>query len=99
MALIGACVGTIAAEFLVMIYQTLKTRNQLEPRKYMKILIDVISKTLVMILLAYIFTFSITNGNLKMIMQIIISIIVFSILNMDFIKEFIGVKRSVKNEN
>ena len=92
----GACVGTIFAEFFVMIYQTVATRKELEVRKYLRILLECITKGILIIAIAYMCSYIISNIYIKVSVQIVISIVVFIILNFNFIvKDFFNIKKRI----
>lgn len=91
----GACIGTICAEFFVMIYQTISTKKYLEFNRYFKILINCILNSIIMVGLAFILTYKIETSSLRLFSQIIICIIVFLIIYYKYIiYEFLGFKKN-----
>lgn len=89
----GACVGTIAAEWFVMIYQSIMTRKQLEMKKYFHLFIDYLIKAIVIVSITYGLTFYITNIYVKFIIQIIIIIILVLLIYHHYIVyDFFGKK-------
>lgn len=81
----GACIGTICAEWFVMIYQSIKTTKELEARRYCKLLIGYVGKNLVLVLIAYLLTFWLNNIYLRFSLQILIVSILFLCLYKKYI--------------
>lgn len=97
----GACIGTIAAEFSVMIYQTVCVRKELEVNRYLKLLLINFCKALAIIAVSYLVGIFIKNIVLRLISKIIISVVLFGVLNYKYIVfEFCGRehKGGTKNE-
>lgn len=90
----GACVGTIAAECFVAIYQTAKIRNEIEIKKYLISLLKDLIKTVLIIALAYFGGVMFSNVYLRLAVNIIIAVISFITLNYRYILyDFLGIKR------
>lgn len=81
----GACIGTIAAEFSVMIYQSICVRRQLECVKYLKILFVNFGKALIIIGLAYLAAFQIANIILRLLVKILTAIVLFFLFNYKYV--------------
>ena len=91
---IGASIGTICAEFIVMLYQIVKTKNFIDYVKVVKILFENIFKCILMFIALIILEFSVKPRIIRFILQIIISIVMVFILNYDFIVyDFLNKKR------
>lgn len=81
----GACIGTILAEFLVMFYQTFKIRKKLPIKRYVKAIIPFfVNSILMFIIIVGIGVFDI-NIYLKLILQILFAIIIYCCLNYKYI--------------
>ena len=87
-ASIGACFGTIVAEFIVMAYQTFVVRKNLPIKKYLQNIAPFFIKSLIM----FCFTYPINYLNWKygFIIQVFIGILCYLILNYKFVKNFIA---------
>lgn len=93
---LGACIGTIAAEFFVMFYQIICVRKNIDILNMLKILIKYIIKGLIMYIVILIIGNFISNMYIRMISQIIISIIVYFILCRKYIiYDFLGRQKNV----
>ena len=91
---IGASIGTICAEFIVMLYQIVKTKNFIDYVKVLKILFENIFKCILVFIVLIILEFSVKPRIIRFILQIIISIVMVFILNYDFIVyDFLNKKR------
>lgn len=90
----GACVGTIAAEVFVMIFQTVAVNKQLEIKRYLKVLgVDII-KTSATLLLAFACGRQVQDIYGRLAVEIFISMIGTIVLYYKFIVyEFLGVKK------
>lgn len=89
-ASIGACIGTIAAEFFVMFYQSWVIRKELPLKEYIYDSIAFLIKSTIMFIVIMLIGTSIDDKIiLKIIVQIIIGIIVYSILNARYIYSYI----------
>lgn len=87
----GACIGTIAAEMLIMVYQSVATRHVLENGKYLKILIVSLVKAAAMVLIAYFVSFNISGVVARLITQISVAFVAFVLLNYRYlVHEFFG---------
>lgn len=94
----GACIGTIFAEFSVMIYQSVYTRQQLEIGKYCRLLLIYLVSAILVIGLTYCATFWIGNRVIRLICRIAIAIILFIIFHYNYIMfEFLGCKKRSKD--
>ena len=92
----GACIGTICAEFFVMIYQTILTRKELEFGKYFIILIKSLLKGCFIIGVAWILSYRINERIIRISVQIGVCIILFIILNYNYIVyEFFNIKKKL----
>lgn len=85
-AAVGACIGTIVAEFVVMFYQSFVIRKELPIKKYIIISIPFLIKSLIMFFITYIICENICySKNYKIILQILIAVTTYLILNIKYI--------------
>ena len=92
----GACIGTICAEFTVMIYQVIKTINIIDYKQMICILFNYTIKSFIMVSIIYLLGHFIGNIYLKLALQIITAIIVYFILNYKYIiYDFLGKKAKI----
>lgn len=90
----GACVGTIAAEYFVMLYQTVKVRKKLDIVKYAKLLCADLIKTGMIMVIAYVLGRLFGNIYIRLVIYIIVAIFMFLIINYRYIIfEFMGKKK------
>ena len=93
---IGACIGTILAEFFVMIYQVIAVRKELPIIDYLKDIFNYFVKALIM----FVICFSIKYINLSplktVIIQVMAGVLVYSSLNIKYIKSLLF-KRKVRS--
>ena len=94
---LGACIGTIAAEFFVMLYQICCTFKNLDYFKYFKMFAYELAINLSLVCLAGLVCSFVNNIYIRLIFKIIIVLIIFLIINKKFILEdFFG--KSNKND-
>lgn len=89
----GASIGTIAAEFFVMLYQIIMTRNDLEYCKIGNICTKYLIKSIIMGIIIFIVGYSINNSLIKLLVQVIVGVIIYFIFTNKYIKNgFLGKK-------
>lgn len=86
----GACVGTIAAEAFVMIYQSIATRNVLPQKEYIRLLLVALGKAAIATGTAFILTLWIGQLYIRLAARIAIAVILSGISNKSFIGRFLG---------
>ncbi len=92
-ASIGACIGTVLAEFVVMFYQSLVVRHELFLKKYIQESIGFLLKSIVMFVIIIIIGNNIRdNSILRMVTQIFVGVIIYVLLNIKYIYINIGLK-------
>lgn len=89
---IGACFGTITAEFMVMAYQSISVRKELEITKYIKNIIPFFIKSLIMLIIIYPFNYLNISVLLRLGIQVILGCIVYGILNIKYILSIVDIK-------
>ena len=92
---VGACIGTIVAEFSVMLYQIIKTREiidfKLNTRNLLKYMLKGIIIYIYIIILNNV---GINNVYIKLFIQILGSVIIYFMLNIRYIRyDFLGRKK------
>ena len=91
---VGACIGTIAAEYFVALYQTVATRKELYYKIFLNNALDDFMKSIGMVVVAYFLTISIANDIYRLLGKILISIVLFIALNRTYIvQEFFCFKQ------
>lgn len=87
----GACVGTIVAEYFVMLYQTICVRNELDIDEYAKMLLkDLLSAGIIMAI-AYCVGCFFATVVARLIVNILVSVLLFIVFHREYILcEFLG---------
>ena len=87
----GACVGTIVAEYFVMLYQTICVRNELDIDEYAKMFLkDLLSAGIIMAI-AYCVGCFFTTVVARLIVNILVSVLLFIVFHHEYILcEFLG---------
>ena len=94
---LGACIGTIAAEFTVMLYQVISTRKVINYFKVFKIGVPFFIQSVIVGIIIYSIGLVISNIYLKLAIQVVIAIIIYIIINHDYIiYDFFGRKKKIK---
>lgn len=94
----GACIGTIAAELSVMIYQILKTKVDIKYRKMLKIFAIYILKSIPICISQIVINLIIKDILLRVFCNVVVTIILFVVLNYKYIiYDFFG--RSNQDRN
>lgn len=98
-AAIGACIGTVISEFIVMFYQIFSTKNDLEYKKYMISLMGEGVQSLIIIMIAFVISAFIHNIYVRLIVKVFISVFLFILLNKEYIiNDFLGKNKRVNQE-
>ena len=93
---IGACIGTIMAEFIVMFYQAFAIRKELPIKDYLLKSIPFFIKSLVMLALIYPLNYIKMNSLIRLILQISLGSVTYVLLNFKYIYSLIDVKKIMK---
>ncbi len=89
----GASVGTIVAEFIVMLYQIIMTKNDLNYRRIRFIGIKYFIKSVIMGMVIYVIGNFIDNSLIKLLIQILVAGAIYFICTYKYIKnDFLGKK-------
>ena len=95
----GACIGTIIAELLVMLYQAINSKSFINFKEVMKIFMKYLIKSIPIIPIVILINICIDNVLFKLIIQVILSIIYYIIINYKYIiYDFLGRKKVIVNE-
>lgn len=86
---VGACIGTIIAEFAVMMYQLVALRNDLPINKYIKNVLPFLLKSLTMFLIVWPISLLGLSNFMTVMAQIAVGGVVYLLLNISFIKTLI----------
>lgn len=81
----GACIGTILAEFSLMIYQILYTKNDIDNHKTLRIMFKYLFGSVLIAILCVFIRVCICNIYVRVIIQIILSLIVYCAIYHNFI--------------
>ncbi len=93
---IGACLGTIMAEFIVMFYQALLLKKELEINKYIKDIFPFFVKALIMFILIFPINFLKIENFLKIIIQIVFGIMIYCFFNKQYLLYLFSLKKNHK---
>ena len=90
---IGACIGTIAAEFIVMFYQSISVRNEIPIKSYLKSIIPFFVKSLIMLVIIYPINYVKIDNIYIIIIQVLLGCTIYGLLNIKYITSIINIKR------
>lgn len=94
---VGACIGTIAAEFIVMFYQTFIVRKELQIKEYIMKSLPFLLKALIMFALTFFISKCIAvNGIYKLILQVGVAGFIYLILNIKYIYKELEISKIFK---
>ena len=88
---VGACIGTIAAEYFVALYQSFITRGDLDYKRYLIILMKELFEAVSIVLVAYFVSKMTSSLLISMLIKIGVSSVLFFAINIRYIREdFLG---------
>lgn len=91
----GACIGTVVAEFVVLFFQFGVTKDNLEYGRCIKMIIPLFYKTSLIFIILILLNILISNNNIRLLLQVVISVICYFALNYRYIVcDFLGIKKS-----
>lgn len=96
---IGACIGTISAEFIVMAYQALKVRKELPVLQYLVQAVPFILKAATMLIIIYPLNYIPLNNWLRLGIQVMSGISLYCLLNLKYIKDNIDIQKILKRKS
>ena len=93
---IGACIGTIAAEFIVMAYQAFAVRRELPIHQYIKQSLPFLAKAIIMF--GFIYPLNLVNLNpyVRLAAQILAGVAIYSLLNFRYLSSLLNLSRLKK---
>mgnify|MGYP002520742280 CR=1 FL=1 len=89
---IGACIGTIFAEFIVCYIQSSFVKDKLPIKKYLNKIMSFFFKSVIMALIIYPIKYLNFNNLVIIILQIVIGIIIYFVLNIKYIFSILKIK-------
>lgn len=93
---VGAAIGTIAAEIIVMIYQSICVKNDIYVKKYLKISFNSFIKSIIMFAIIYPINYIAINPAITIMIQIFLGVIIYTILNFKYIIKVIDLNKIIK---
>ena len=96
LASIGACIGTITAEFMVMFYQAMSIRKELSISKYVRSIIPFFMKAAIMLIMLYSINFISMNNLIRLIIQVIAGCLLYGLLNIKYILSIVDIDKIKK---
>lgn len=96
---IGACIGTISAEFIVVLYQSLAIRTEISISTYIKNAIPFFIKSLIMLAIIYPFNYLKLNESIRIIIQIGLGCLSYGLINIKYILSIVDLKKLKKRGN
>lgn len=95
----GACVGTIVAEYFVMLYQTIKVKAELDIDEYAKMLLKNLLSAGIIMATAYCVGRFFATVVARLIVNILVAVLLFIVFYREYILwEFLGKSSQSKNE-
>ena len=82
---IGACVGTISAEIIVMAYQAIAIRNELPIKQYLVNSVQFLTKSILMALAIYPLNYIEMNSALRLLIQVGLGCSIYVALNLKYV--------------
>lgn len=91
-ASIGACIGTLLAEFIVMFYQSWVIKRELPLKEYIMNSFGFLVKAIIMFIIIILVGEQIVGNNLlKIIIQVMVGVILYVLLNFKYIYNILGI--------
>ncbi len=95
---IGACIATVLAEFIVMFYQIISIKKELEIKKYILDTVPFIIKAIIMYVTIYAFSYLKLDDIYVCIFQITAGCAIYVILNLRYLTKLLVKSKEVKQE-
>lgn len=95
LASVGACIGTIAAEITVMMYQIISVRKELNIKEYLKNIMSFFVKATIMFICIYLINYIQVSNIVKLLAQIIIGTMIYGVLNFKYIYNILNIKKYI----
>lgn len=90
---IGACFGTITAEFAVMFYQAIAIRKELPIKEYVINALPFLIRALIMLLIIYLFNYIEIDYLLRIMIQVMLGCLIYGLLNIKYILSIMDLKK------
>ncbi len=90
----GACIGTIFAEFFVMLYQTISIKEEILIKKYLKNIIPFFLKSLIMFFVVFPLNYYEMNNILKLFIQVSAGSLLYLLLNYKYLYSIVFKKNN-----
>ena len=90
---VGACIGTIVAEFTVMLCQIIAVYNELPMIEYFKSIFRFFITSIIMFGTVYLLSYLNINIIIKMLLQVLTGIIIYFLLNFKYINTIIDINK------
>ena len=97
-ASIGACIGTVTAELIVMLYQVYKVKDELPIRDYLKDMFPLFIKALIMFIIILLIKLLSISAIYKVLIQVVIGISIYGLLNYKYIVDITNIKNMLKKK-
>lgn len=82
---VGACIGTVIAEFIVMFYQSFKIKDELPIKKYLLETIPFLIKAFIMFIIILFIKYLNLNSIVTILLQVLLGMIIYLILNYKYV--------------
>ena len=92
---IGACFGTITAEFAVMLYQSISIKNELPIKEYLIKSTPFLIKSLIMLAIIYPLNFINIDSLVRLICQVVLGCIIYGVLNIKYVISIVDIKKVI----
>lgn len=93
---VGACIGTILAEFMVMFYQMICIRKELPIKKYLVEIIPFLLSSLIMYIVIRSFNYLNLNKIIILCLQVAVGATIYLLLNWKYIFTTINIKKVIR---
>ena len=91
---LGACIGTVVAEFSIMLYQIIKTKDAIKYKDNVKASLAFVLKSILMGGIIFILGLAIPDATVRIIAQIVVGVIAYALMNISYLKyDFLGAKQ------
>lgn len=91
---LGACIGTVVAEFSIMLYQIVKTKDAIKYKDNIKASLAFVLKSILMGCVIFLLGLAIPDATVRIIAQIAVGVIAYALMNVSYMKyDFLGAKQ------
>lgn len=96
---VGACIGTIAAEFIVMFYQIMAIRKELPVKDYILNSIPYFIKSFIMFIIIYLFNYINISNMIRLVLQVLLGCFIYFLLNIKYVLSIVDIKKYMRKLN